>query len=1251
MKFKNAMKFVWKYCRVWLLVSVLVIAFIFTATMVATQNDFLSGTIDTVLGGEGRRNASGDPDKYYRYQKTTDGFKQFESDLKLSDGVISTQADKEAVHAEALRLNEEIVSEGVVLLKNEDDALPIATSSGSKAKISVFGKNSADVVLGGSGSGGGNSAGSISLYDGLRNANFELNPKLTKFYEGSQSGSGRQASPAIGAKVTGLAIGETPLDKYTSEIKDSYDEYNDAAIIVISRIGGEGWDLPRQQLTDYGGKPVEGSQDGGQHYLEIDKNEEALIDEVISCGKFEKVILLINSATSMELGFLEEKEGLDAALWIGTLGGSGANAVGDVLNGTVNPSGHLVDTYVRDFTKDPTWSNFGDNLTANGNLYLAGGSATDYHYVEYQEGIYLGYRYYETRSYQDVYRFGTDNGWYDENVVFPFGYGLSYTTFEWTLKDSTENTVLDEKNNNQISVTVNVKNTGDVAGKDVIQLYYSAPYIVGGVEKAHVVLGGFEKTKDLAPGESQTVTVSFDAFDMASFDAYDKDKDGHKGYELDAGDYKLYVGKNAHDAWTDGEERLIASLDQDLSIDEDPVTGAEITSLFQTSTDEMEGRTLSRSDWEGTWPTTPLWYTEEGEIGGELVKSEEWLSNFDMPIADDATADNAIVESWYDEENPRYDGGEAPWYSATAPAFRAESEAYSADNPAPIQLKDMAGIPLDDERWDEFVSQLTVDQAYEMMAATYQFAFATEVLVACTWNKDIAYKQGNLIGTIGLWSHVRGTYAPAANLHRSPFSGRNFEYYSEDATLSGYMVANVVKGEREKGLVTFMKHFALNDQETNRDTNSIATWADEQTMRENYFKAFEWAVKDGGSNGAMSAFNRIGFDWCGASYELLTGLLRNEWGFEGVVITDAHGSGYGSMNANQMLRAGNDMSLDSGAGSIARVVNSDESNTATQLTALHNSMKNIFYTVLNSAAMNNGYEMENIAYNTPATTTFNVKAGSAVNVSVADGAQGDQYVIMLGSLPEGLEFDGKTGAITGTVAGDAEGTYTIQVAKTQKGVGAGEQYIVSTGVTAGFGSVNGLQSFTFNVEKVYQGEDFKVAYAGHNFVIDASIDEEGATYALVNASDFSGVTIDSATGAIRGNISASGTYTLTVQATVGETTYTYDITVAVADGIGEGVTIVNISKVSSEGNVDTYVITFSDNSQYTFTITNGTDGADGADGTNGTNGSNGTNGIDGEDGKDGKDASAGTGIAAICVSAVALVAAAAAIVLLIRKKS
>lgn len=1226
----------------------------------------------------------------------------------------------------AAELNEQIGAEGFVLLKNEKSNLPFGNSV---RNISLFGKNSVNPVYSGSGSSGGTSGNTVSIEQSLKDAGFRVNPTLLSFYNNNElSGQPRSTMSFSSYNYHSyFATAETPQSKYTQEVKDSYADYNDAAVVVLSRTGGEGTDLPRTSLVteEYEGK-VPSADDarafptreevefggfeafGGEgrentpwdHYLELDENEEALLDEVTA--KFDKVVVVLNSSNVMELSpeFMNNEK-IQSVIWAPGAGQNGFAALGKILNGQVNPSGRTSDTFPAVFENDPTWNNFGNNNVGYygnqdaGNLYtLEDGTIYNYHLglnsgvaeVSYEEGIYLGYKYYETRGYTD----GED--WYSSAVNYPFGYGLSYTTFDWEVgevKLSTE--TLTAKT--VVSVDVKVTNVGGLAGKDVVQAYFSAPYTDGETEKAHVVLGGFEKTKELAPGESQTVTVSFDAFDMASFDAYDKDKDGHKGYELDAGDYKLYVGKNAHDAWTDGEERLIASLDQNLSIDEDPVTGAEITSLFQTSTDEMEGRTLSRSDWEGTWPTTPLWYTEEGEIGGELVKSEEWLSNFDMPIADDATADNAIVESWYDEENPRYDGGEAPWYSATAPAFRAESEAYSADNPAPIQLKDMAGIPLDDERWDEFVSQLTVDQAYEMMAATrfqfnaqdavgspvgghsdgplgitgawvgggnsllkpiaasYKFSFATEVLVACTWNKDIAYKQGNLIGNIGLWSHVIGTYAPAANIHRSPFSGRNFEYYSEDATLSGYMVANVVKGEREKGLVTFMKHFALNDQETNRDTNSIATWADEQTMRENYFKAFEWAVKDGGSNGAMSAFNRIGFDWCGASYELLTGLLRNEWGFEGVVITDAHGSGYGSMNANQMLRAGNDMSLDSGAGSIARVVNSDESNTATQLTALHNSMKNIFYTVLNSAAMNNGYEMENIAYNTPATTTFNVKAGSAVNVSVADGAQGDQYVIMLGSLPKGLEFDGKTGAITGTVAGDAEGTYTIQVAKTQKGVGAGEQYIVSTGVTAGFGSVNGLQSFTFNVEKVYQGEDFKVAYAGHNFVIDASIDEEGATYALVNASDFSGVTIDAATGAIRGNISASGTYTLTVQATVGETTYTYDITVAVADGIGEGVTIVNISKVSSEGNVDTYVITFSDNSQYTFTITNGTDGADGADGTNGTNGSNGTNGIDGADGKDGKDASAGTGIAAICVSAVALVAAAAAIVLLIRKKS
>ena len=1217
----------------------------------------------------------------------------------------------------AAELNEQIGAEGFVLLKNERNNLPF---SRSVRNISLFGKNSVNPVYSGAGSSGGTSGNTVSIEQSLTNAGFRLNPALLAFYNDNEASGPVRGTMSFSAYNyhSYFSTYETPQSKYTQEVKNSYDQYNDAAVVVLSRTGGEGTDLPRTSLVseEFKGQ-IPGADDarafptrdevefdelgevyGGMgrentpwdHYLELDENEEALLDEVTA--KFDKVVVVLNSSNVMELSpeFMNNDK-IQSVIWAPGAGQNGFAALGKILNGEVNPSGRTTDTFAAVFENDPTWANYGNNNVGYygnsdaGNLYtLDDGTIYNYHLglnsgvaeVSYEEGIYLGYKYYETRGFTD----GED--WYESAVNYPFGYGLSYTTFEWQVGDvklSTQTLTAATT----ISVDVKVTNTGNRAGKDVVEAYFSAPYTDGETEKSHVVLGGFEKTDLLRPGASQTVTISFDAFDMASFDAYDKDGDGHTGYELDAGEYKLFVGKNSHDAWTAGTEKLIADLAEDINIDKDPATGADIKPLFQTSTDEMEGRVLSRSDWEGTWPTTPLWYGDDAE----LVKSEEWLSNFDMPVADDATADNAIVETWYDEANPRYDGGEAPWYAETAPAFRANDQAYTEAGSAPIQLADMAGVPLDDPRWDEFVSQLTVDQSYAMMAATqfqfneqaavgspvaghsdgplgitgawvgggnsllkpiasdYKFSFATETLVGCTWNKDIAYQQGRIIGNLGLWSRVVGIYAPGGNIHRSPFSGRNFEYYSEDSTLSAYMISNVVKGERDKGMVTFMKHFALNDQESNRDTNSIATWADEQTMRENYFKVFEWAVKDGGSNGAMSAFNRIGFDWCGASYELLQGLLRDEWGFEGVVITDAHGDGLGALNANQMIRAGNDMSLDSRDGAISRIVNSEESNTATQLNALHNTMKNIFYTVLNSAAMNNGYDMQNITYNAPETTTFDFMTGAEVDVSVADEAEGDSYTIMLGSLPEGLTFH-RDGSITGTIASDAAGSYTIQVAKTQKGVGEGEQYLVSTGVTGGFGSINGLQKITFNVTKLYDGEDYKVAYAGRTFVIDASVDSATA-YTLLNADEYEGVTIDS-DGMIRGSIAETGTHVLEVQATVNGETYTYDITVSVLEEGGK--TIISIEKAGSEGNVDTYVITFSDGSTFEFTVTNGADGADGADGAPGAAGSNGSNGTNGADGADGKDASSGTGIAAICLSAVALLAAGAAIVLMFRKK-
>ncbi len=956
----RALKFVWKYCKVWLIVSLAVIIVFFSATMVATQNDFLAGTIDTVMGGEGRRVASGNPDEYYRYEKTNEGFKQFKTDLKLSDGVLSTQADKEAVHKAANKLNEEIVGEGVVLLKNDaENGLPIATSADKKAKISVFGKNSADVVLGGSGSGGGNSAGSTSLYDGLRNANFDLNPRLTKFYEGKESGNGRDATPAIGAEVTGLAIGETPLDKYTNEIKSSYDQYNDAAIIVLSRVGGEGWDLPRSQVKSYGGAPVEGSQEGGQHYLEIDKNEEALIDEVIACGKFKKVIILVNSATSMELGFLEEKEGIDAALWIGTLGGSGANAVGNVLNGTVNPSGHLVDTYVRDFTQDPTWRNFGDNLSSKGNAYLAGGSMTDYYYVEYQEGIYLGYRYYETRSYQDVYRFGTDNGWYEENVVYPFGYGLSYTTFEWTLKENTSTaTPLDKAVNNKISVTVSVKNSGGVAGKDVVQLYFSAPYVMNGVEKAHVVLGGMVKTDLLQPGETKDYTVELNIEDMASYDYDDANGNGNIGFELDAGTYTIYVGKNAHDCWaSENPIKLEYTLLEDITYPMD-IYGTESANdnRFQDMSDYMDGKTMSRSSFSATFPTTPT--TAEREMSEEV--------------------NNNVVYK-YDDTNGKY----VEYFSKYM--TDAESE---GDN---LQLYDLIGADYDDERWNTIVNSIATETMVQLVgqgnfhtisiseiskprtidpdgpAGYTNFMgdptvhdtcfYASECIIGATWNKDLANDMGVMVGLESLVGYTKGDgrtysgwYAPAVNIHRSPFSGRNWEYYSEDPYLSGIMGTNVVIGAQSKGVYTFVKHFALNDQETSRDANGLLTWADEQTFREIYLKPFRMIVEDGNTHGIMSSFNRIGTTWAGGSFELLTEVLRMEWGFEGTVISDYNLSN-AYMHPDQMIRAGGDLNLSQDYKPSATATRAGMTNEM-QIAALKAATKNVLFTVANSNAMN-----------------------------------------------------------------------------------------------------------------------------------------------------------------------------------------------------------------------------------------------------------------------------------------------------------
>ena len=959
---KNIWILIWKYARAWFLTSVIVIVFFFTATMVATQNDFLSGTIDTVLGGEGRRNVSGDPDKYNRFTKTTEGFAQFQTDMKLGEGVLASAKEKETVLTEANRLNEEIVGEGVVLLKNKGEkdnkALPLAKNS----KISVFGKNSANIVLGGSGSGGGNSDNTVSLYEGLRNAKFELNPELVKFYEGNSSGSGRDKNPAIGAKVTGLAIGETPLEMYNSTVKNSYEKYSDAAVVVFSRIGGEGFDLPRLQVTNYGGSPVAGSKNGGQHYLELDKNEEALLKDVIDCGKFKKVIVLINCATSMELGFVEETDGVDAALWIGSPGGSGANAIGKILNGDITPSGHLVDTYVRDFTQDPTWQNFGDNLEDGGNSYLAAGSKTGNYYVEYEEGIYLGYRYYETRSFQDIYRFGDDNGWYNQSVVYPFGYGNSYADFKWTLvesKTTPSGQEIDKDVNNKIQVTVNVKNESTkYSGKDVIQLYFSAPYIANGIEKAHVVLGGIVKTDLLAPGEDRDYTVTLDIEDMASYDYTDANGNGFKGYELDQGTYTVYIGKNAHDCWAgDNVISLEYTLFDGITYPMDIYGAGDGTdNRFESISVYMDGKTMSRSGFKATFPQTPT------KAEREMPDSLSTQLNFN-----------------YDDTNGNY-----------VAAFEGESVQQGKKGEAP-QLYEMIGLDYDDEKWDELLDYLTVDDMVTLVgqgnfhtvsidkigkprtidpdgpAGYTNFMgdptvhdtcfYASECLIGATFNKDLANDMGIMVGLESLVGYTNGDgrsyagwYAPAVNIHRSPFSGRNWEYYSEDPFLAGYMGTNVVIGAQSKGVYTYVKHFVLNDQETNRDSNGLITWADEQTFREIYLKPFRMIVEQGKTNAIMSSFNRIGAEWAGGSYALLTEVLRKEWGFKGMVISDYNLSN-AYMHPDQMIRAGGDLNL-SQDYKPSSAATQDGMTDELQIKALRQATKNILYTVANSNAMN-----------------------------------------------------------------------------------------------------------------------------------------------------------------------------------------------------------------------------------------------------------------------------------------------------------
>ena len=935
----------------WAASTLLIVAFLVTATVLTTS------TFKPLLEGKFGKDTA--------ITKKGDTGITFEQDF----------TDKEEARENGERVVKEICEEGMVLLKNENGALPLKAN----AKVSVFGKNSVNLVYGGSGSAApGGDTPKKTIFDSLKAAGIKYNETLESFYkDNSKSGKGRSNNPDFDAGVDTLLTGETPISSYSSDITDSYSDYGDAAIVVFSRIAGETFDLPRVA-----------SDNKNRHYLELDNNERALMKHIVDSNKFEHIIILMNGSNYIDLGFLkmtndpayaEFGNKVDGAIVIGSPGGVGIMALGEILTGAVNPSGHTVDTIYTNYQNDPTWQNFADGIPYGdglAGLVPYGGSYrrsdntyADYYGVEYEENIYLGYRYYETRGHVK----GED--WYNANVVYPFGYGLSYTTFSEEIlnKSALEAAALNATE--PFEVQIKVKNTGAKAGKQVVQLYAEAPYTADGIEKSYKVLVGFAKTKLLAANAEDTVKITVDPYDFASFDSRDLNHNSKKAYELDAGDYVFHAGTDAHTDFATFTKNLAATY----VFENNAADGSTVDELFPEMTSHMDrGQNLSRADFAEDNPAS-------------------------FPVA--PTLEELTIT---DEEYAKYtsfDPNSNDTKTYTMPTTGARCT---------IPLKDLAGKPYNDELWDKFLDQLTpadmlklfnegcysttairkdlivkeVDEKtgeevektmnnYVIIPATTSADgptgfvnfmgnpavygccyYQSECLLAQTYNLELATEQAYALGNESLVGDQKGDglpypgwYGPAVNLHRSPFSGRNTEYYSEDPFISGKFAVEVVKGVQEKGVYVNIKHFALNDQETNRDANGVATWVDEQGMRELYLKPFEMAVKQAHARGLMSSFNRAGYEWAGGSYRLLTNVLREEWGFEGSVICDFKTKGY--MDSKQMLYAGGDIGLINGellylkTGGANGVSFSD----AKDVSYLRRAAHNICYSLANSNIM------------------------------------------------------------------------------------------------------------------------------------------------------------------------------------------------------------------------------------------------------------------------------------------------------------
>lgn len=989
--------------------SILIIVF---AVIIAAVNSILPNyarMMDSMIGGINTKIDNSDVD--------TTGL-----DLEYNKADYTTDNIGEAESA----LHQQIADEGTVLLSNEG-ILPMAQDT----EFSFFSVNSATVSASDSMMGGRN------LTQIFENAGAKINTTLMDFYSEQSKEYGLSSGSVSFGDAEDFAINEVPLSVLQENAEVMESVKNTVPVYFLKRVAGEGRDMPRSMYNH-----AESEEDKAKSYLEPDSTELEIISYLND--NFDNVILVANSNAALELGWVKDYTNIKAVLSSTTI-----EAVPYILTGQVNPSGRTVDTFAADASKSPAAQNFGDYQYVDEN-----GELTKYNYVTYEEGIYVGYKYYETR-YEDAVLNQGNAGDYDytEEVVYPFGYGLSYTTFDWSNMQTTWS-------GDECIVTVDVENTGDMAGKDVVEIYAQSPYTeydkANGVEKASVQLVAYGKTSELAPGEKETVTCTFSKEQLKAYD-----ENGAETYIFDAGDYYITAAANAHAAINNilaaksEKPAQKADLDSEETADneesatqeeaeskielltagglsaEEATTGgnADFVSVYTPdntdtdvttyATDSYSGVTitnqlqdckadvtyLTRSDWEGTFPT------HDGEAGtqistwGNEINGEDGVSyTYVKTASDDLIAELDSFSSGTD----------------VAPETLADTQiVYGADNG--LTLINMRGLDFDDPLWDDLLDELTADEIYNMIgvsgygieyidsvekpfnidadtAAGLLYGgtgamFPNAMTLAQTWNLDLASEYGTMIGNEGLLGGADGWYAPSMNIHRTPYSGRNGEYYSEDAFLSGAVASREVYGAASKGMYTYIKHFAFNDQENHRGDRdgqfSVATWFNEQSAREIYLVPFEMCMKVGdvtlnyvekqedgsyanasksirASQGVMTSFNRAGATWAGGDYGLITGILRNEWAFDGIVMTDNANTGV-FMDGYQMTEAGADVKLTSLPAS-ARY-NFDKSDPATYYYA-RQAMHRVLYTIANSKSMNGAMPGSQIKDGTRISTTI-----------------------------------------------------------------------------------------------------------------------------------------------------------------------------------------------------------------------------------------------------------------------------------------